>query len=58
MENYKQKMTRKVNEAKLRHEQKKPKNEGLGNAIIAVMSIIGGVCATITFAFIIYKWLI
>lgn len=34
------------------------KEEKLGNAIIAVMTIIGGISATIIFAFIIYKWLI
>mgnify|MGYP003403155099 CR=1 FL=1 len=58
MENYKEKMKRKVNESKLRHELKNPKNEGIGNAVMAIMSIVGCICTTIALAFIVYKCLI
>lgn len=33
-------------------------NKKLGNAIMAIMAIVGCICATITFAFIVYKLLI
>lgn len=58
METYKEKMNRKVNEAKLRQSIQLKKHEKIGNAIIAMMAILGGVAATVTFAFIIYKLLI
>ena len=58
MESYKQKMKRKVREAKLRHESKYQQDNKLGNAIMAIIAILGGVSATITFSYIIYKLLI
>jgi len=58
MESYKEKMKRKVIESKLRRDIQLIKHEKIGNAIMAMMAILGGVAATITFAFIIYKWLI
>lgn len=58
MESYKQKMKRKVRESKLRHEAKCQNDNKLGNAIIAIMTIIGGIAATVTMAILVYKCMI
>lgn len=58
MENYKEKMKRKVNDAKLRHESNQPKNNDLGNALIAIISIVGFIFAIVTIFFIVCKLLV